>query len=75
MYYLLHDSPGPNSQRSKPRDIVHGPFATANEAQGYWTKLTMWFPEALQGAHYEITGQVAKDGETMEHTPRRQHAV
>ena len=71
MYYLLHDSPPADGRRSKPRDIVHGPFATANEAQGYWTKLTMWFPEALQDAHYQITGQTIRDESVQEHVPGR----
>jgi len=66
MYYLQLDTPVREDQPSRPREIVHGPFASANEAKGYWTKLTMWFPEALQGAHYEIKSGATADRDIHE---------
>ena len=66
MYYLEVVAPAPEQQQPRPRDIVQGPFATASEARGYWTKLTMWFPETMQGANYrimdhEVRGEVAAE--------------
>jgi hypothetical protein len=57
MYYLQVIAPSASTRRAMPRDMVQGPFTSAIEAKGYWTKLTMWFPEALQGANYRITGR------------------
>ena len=71
MYYLQLVAPAPQEQRPVPRDIVHGPFASANEAQGYWTKLTMWFPDALQGADYQIMDHEARGEAVPKRAARR----
>ena len=60
MYYLKVVSPAPREPQIGPRDIVQGPFASASEARGYWTKLTMWFPESMQGANYRIMDHEAR---------------
>lgn len=61
MYYLKVVAQGaPQEHRIGPRDIVQGPFASASEAKGYWTKLKMWFPDSMQEANYRI----------MDHEPR-----
>ena len=54
MFYLKVVAPTARTHQSGPRDIVQGPFASVNEAQGYWTKLEMWFPETMEGANYRI---------------------
>ena len=65
MYYLKVVTPdAPQEQKTGPREIVQGPFATASEARGYWTKLKMWFPDSMQKANYRI----------MDHEPRGQVA-
>lgn len=71
MFYLQLVAPAPREQRPMPRDIVQGPFASANEAQGYWTKLNMWFPEAMQEAQYQITDRSALVDATADHIPGR----
>ena len=57
MYYLQLVAPRPQEQRPSPRDIVQGPFASANEAHAYWMKLNMWFPEAMRETKYRVTNQ------------------
>lgn len=69
MYYLQVVAPAPGEQQPRPRDIVQGPFASASEARGYWTKLTMWFPETMQGARYQIM-----DHEVRGEVPAERHS-
>ena len=71
MYYLQVVAPTPEEQQSGPRDIVQGPFASAAEAQGYWTKLTMWFPERMLGANYQIMDHEARGEVAPERGPSR----
>lgn len=66
MFYLKVVAPAAQTQQPGPRDIVQGPFASANEARGYWTKLKMWFPETLREANYrimdhEVRGEVGSE--------------
>jgi len=55
MYYIqLLPSQSRNTD-AQPREHIHGPFSSPIEAQGYWAKLKMWFPEALEDAKFQIT--------------------
>jgi hypothetical protein len=60
MFYLQVIAPTAREQKSMPRDLEQGPFTSRIEAQGYWAKLNMWFPEALRGANYRITARTAQ---------------
>lgn len=57
MVYLHVITPSTEQTGRCPRDVFQGPFASAREAQGYITKLMMWFPEAMQEADYKIVSQ------------------
>jgi len=54
MYYLQLMAPSTEQEQARPRDVIQGPFASANEARAYWTKLNMWFPDAMREAKYRI---------------------
>lgn len=54
MYYLHLSEPHIRKASARPRGDFQGPFASVSEAKGFFVKLTMWFPEAMQGAAYRI---------------------
>ena len=69
MYYIQLLSTESASKIPQPRERIQGPFANPVEAQGYWAKLKMWFPEALEEAKFKITESAVKSSYKSLHAP------
>lgn len=57
MYYLEISAASPRMSYPYPHSNTHGPFASEQEAYGFFTKLQIWYPLAMQDAAYRITVQ------------------
>jgi hypothetical protein len=54
MYYL-HVSASAEPNTCHLADHPHGPFASEQEAKGFVTKLSMWYPGVMQEAECTIS--------------------
>ena len=64
MFYLhVKTQPRP-AAGSCPSSNTHGPFATQQEAAGFFTKLTIWYPSAMKEAAYNIIRQADQEQAT-----------
>ena len=55
MYYLRLTPTTFPAHAPHPSASLQGPFASEQEARGFFRKLTMWYPEAMRETHYTIT--------------------
>ncbi len=51
-----------------PHDNIHGPFASEQEAWGFFRKLKLWYPVSMAKATCRLMGH----GSSTQHTPRRE---
>ena len=49
---------------------THGPFATSQEAEGFFTKLTLWYPQVMQRATFRVIYEGEPARHAAEHTSR-----
>ena len=54
MYYLHVSTSAAENGARHLVDHPHGPFASEQEAQGFVTKLSMWYPRAMRNAEFTI---------------------
>jgi hypothetical protein len=55
---------------ANPLGPTHGPFATPQEAEGFFTKLTIWYPHAMQRATYRVICEGEPGQRDWEHPSR-----
>lgn len=55
MYYLHVMTAAPSVPQPHLRDHTHGPFASEREASGYFSKLSLWYPQEMRQAEFTIT--------------------
>lgn len=72
MFYLQISTP---RRRRHPLNTTlpgqtHGPFATSQEAEGFFTKLTLWYPLVMQQATFQVIYQGEPARHAAEHTSR-----
>ncbi|HZT41003.1 MAG TPA: hypothetical protein VFA07_02380 [Chthonomonadaceae bacterium] len=71
MFYLHISTP--RRRRTLPSTLLgptHGPFATSQEAEGFFTKLTIWYPRVMQRATYKVIYQGGPARRESAHTSR-----
>jgi hypothetical protein len=54
LYYLHIKTLSGASGEANRLAPIHGPFATPQEAQGFFTKLQLWYPLVMRQAEYEV---------------------
>lgn len=67
MVYLYITMPAPRAEYPRPHDDIHGPFATEQEAWGFFKKLKIWYPAGMKQA----TGQVVTQAPAAYHAAGR----
>ncbi len=61
MYYLHVKTQPRSAEGLCPFSNTHGPFATQQEAAGFFTKLTIWYPSAMKEAAYNIISKTDRE--------------
>ncbi|HLV81345.1 MAG TPA: hypothetical protein VKT32_13755 [Chthonomonadaceae bacterium] len=71
MFYLQISTPRRRPRRGPaPLSPTHGPFATSQEAEGFFTKLTLWYPRVMQQATFRVIFEGEPARREVEHVSR-----